>query len=259
MLLRVYWHSMFSRLIRPLFTPLSQRRLERLLNWIPSQCAVCKTWPGNGMVCEPCITRFAQPARRCASCALVLKAGISADIQRCGACIVKPPPLDECLAAVSYEYPWNNCIASYKFGNHPAWARAFSLLLNSTSQIESAIDRADLLIPVPLSKARLQHRGYNQALELCKHLSRIKTDAHLLLRIKDTLTQSSLSRSERLKNVKTAFAVEPLRAQELQGKHVVLVDDVMTSGATLFAAAAALRQAGAAHITAVVFARTEAQ
>jgi predicted amidophosphoribosyltransferase len=90
-------------------------------------------------------------------------------------------------------------------------------------------------------------------------LSRGKTDAHLLLRIKETLTQSSLNRSERLKNVKTAFAVEPLRAQELQGKRVVLVDDVMTSGATLFAAAAALRQAGAAHITAIVFARTEAQ
>jgi ComF family protein len=112
---------------------------------------------------------------------------------------------------------------------------------------------------VPLSTARLQQRGYNQSLEICKHLSRTKTDATLLLRIIDTLTQSSLSKSERLKNVKAAFAVEPFRAKELQGKHVLLVDDVMTSGATLFAAAAALRQAGATHITAVVFARTEAE
>lgn len=248
---------MFRPLIRLLISPFSQRHLKRLLNWIPSQCAVCKAWPSNGMVCEPCITRFAQPARRCTGCALALRAGISDDIKRCGACIVKPPPLDECLAAVSYEYPWNNCIASYKFGDNPAWARAFSLLLNSTPSIESAIDRADLLIPVPLSKARLQHRGYNQALELCKHLSRSKTESQLLLRIKDTLTQSSLNRSERLKNVKAAFAVEPLRAKEMQGKRIVLVDDVMTSGATLFAAAASLRQAGAAHITAIVFARTE--
>ena len=244
---------MFSQLLRRRLQPLSQQ----LLNHIPSQCAVCKAWPSKGMVCELCVTRFAQPIRRCTGCALTLKAGISDDIKRCGACIVKPPPLDECLAAVSYEYPWNNCIASYKFGNNPAWARAFSLLLNSTSSIEQAVDRADLLIPVPLSRARLQHRGYNQALELCKHLSRANTDAHLLLRIKDTLTQSTLSRSERLKNVKAAFAVEPLRAQELQGKRIVLVDDVMTSGATLFAAAASLRQAGAAHITAIVFARTE--
>jgi ComF family protein len=211
------------------------------------------------MVCEPCVTRFAQPVRRCATCALALKAGISADIKRCGACIVKPPPLDACLTAVAYEYPWSDCIASYKFGNNPSWAGAFGLLLKSAPSIEYAVDESDLIVPVPLSTARLQHRGYNQALEICKHLNHEKTDATLLLRIKDTLTQSSLSKSERLKNVNSAFAVEPLRALALQGKRVVLVDDVMTSGATLFAAAATLRQAGAVHITAVVFARTEAQ
>ena len=142
---------MFSRLLHPLISTSPQRHLKRLLNWIPSQCAVCKAWPSNGMVCEPCVTRFAQPVRRCTGCALTLKAGISPEIKRCGACIVKPPPLDECLAAVSYAYPWNNCIASYKFGNNPAWARTFSLLLNSTPSVEPAIDSADLLIPVPLS------------------------------------------------------------------------------------------------------------
>jgi ComF family protein len=235
------------------------RFFSRLLSQIPSQCAVCKAWPSNGMVCEPCVTRFAQPVRRCSTCALTLKAGISADINRCGACIVKTPPLDECLTAVSYEYPWSDCIASYKFGNNPAWAGTFALLMKSASSVEQAIDESDLIVPVPLSKARLQQRGYNQALEICKHLNRTKTDATLLLRIKDTLTQSSLSKSERLKNVNAAFAVEPLRAKELLGKRVLLLDDVMTSGATLFAAAVSLRQAGAIHITAVVFARTEAQ
>jgi ComF family protein len=235
------------------------RFFSRLLSQIPSQCAVCKAWPGHGMICEPCVTRFAQPVRRCATCALTLKAGISADIKRCGACIVKPTPLDECLTAVSYEYPWSDCIASYKFGNNPAWAGTFALLMKSAPSVEHAIDESDLIVPVPLSEARLQKRGYNQALEICKHLSRSKTDATLLLRIKDTLTQSSLSKTERLKNVKAAFAIEPLLAKELQGKRVLLVDDVMTSGATLFAAAAALRQAGATHITAVVFARTESE
>jgi ComF family protein len=264
---RVYCHTMSSSLFSPLLTrflrkrlhPWSERLVNRLHHHIPSQCAVCKSWPSNGMVCELCVTRFAQPIRRCTGCALALKSGISPDITRCGACIVKPPPLDECLASVSYDYPWNHCIASYKFGNDPAWASTFALLLKSTPWIEPALDHADILIPVPLSTARLQHRGYNQALELCKHLNHDKTDARLLLRIKDTLTQSTLSRSERLQNVKAAFAVEPLRAQELQGKRVVLVDDVMTSGVTLFAAASALRQAGAGHITAIVFARTEAE
>lgn len=179
------------------------------------------------------------------------------DIKRCGACIVSPPPVDECLTAVSYSYPWSDCIASYKFGNHPAWASTLALLMESSPYIEPAIDKADVLLPIPLSTARLQQRGYNQALELCKQLNHAKTDAKILLRIKDTLTQSTLNKQERLKNVKTAFAVEPLRAQELQGKRIVLVDDVMTSGATLFSAAASLRLAGAAHITAIVFARTE--
>jgi ComF family protein len=248
---------MFSSLTQSLFRRQLAPFSQRLLNRIPSQCAICQSWPTNGMVCEPCVTRFAQPIRRCTGCALALKAGIPSHIVRCGACIVEPSPLDECLASVSYEYPWNNCIASYKFGNDPAWASAFALLLKSTPWVEPALDRADVLIPVPLFTARLRHRGYNQALQLCKHLSKEKTDAGLLLRIKDTLTQSTLTRKERLKNVATAFAVDPFRAQQVQGKRIVLVDDVMTSGATLFAAAAALRQAGANHITAVVFARTE--
>ncbi len=253
------FRSIFSLLANVIFKKQLHPFSERLLNHVPSQCAVCKAWPSNGMVCEPCVTRFAQPVRRCATCALVLKAGISADIERCGACIVKPPPLDACLAAVSYEYPWSDCVASYKFGNDPAWASTFTLLMKSTPLIDPAVEGVDVILPVPLSAARLQQRGYNQALEICKHLSREKTDAYLLLRIKDTLKQSSLSKSERMKNVKAAFAVEPMRAKELQGKRVLLVDDVMTSGATLFAAAQALRQAGATHITAVVFARTEAK
>ncbi|MGH8804128.1 MAG: ComF family protein, partial [Polaromonas sp.] len=82
-------------------------------------------------------------------------------------------------------------------------------------------------------------------------------DARLLLRVKHTRPQSQLKREARLANVKGAFQVDPLRVAEIKGRRVVLVDDVMTSGASLFTAAQALREAGAAHVTAVVLARTE--
>ena len=109
-----------------------------------------------------------------------------------------------------------------------------------------------------LSAQRLQERGFNQAQLLARALSPTKIDSGLLLRIRDTAHQTGLDRAMRMRNLRGAFAVEPLRADVLRGKRVVLVDDVMTSGASLHTAAAVLRQAGVAHITGMVVARTEA-
>jgi predicted amidophosphoribosyltransferase len=109
---------------------------------------------------------------------------------------------------------------------------------------------------MPLSKQRLRSRGFNQALLLARRLAPKKTADQLLLRLRDTPAQSTLSRNERLTSLTGAFAVEPLQAKRLAGARVLLVDDVMTSGATLFDAARALRQAGATHITGLVVART---
>ena len=111
---------------------------------------------------------------------------------------------------------------------------------------------------MPLSAARLRQRGFNQALELARRLAPDKTDARLLLRIRDTAPQLDLSAAQRRRNGRGAFALEPLRAGRLRGADAVLVDDVMTSGASLFAAAEVLRQAGAARLTALVLARTPA-
>jgi ComF family protein len=130
-------------------------------------------------------------------------------------------------------------------------------LMRSSPWLEPALDGADMLIPMPLSNQRLAQRGFNQTLLLARALCRTKVQADLLLRIKDTPPQSTLPRKERLESVKNAYAVDPLKRDALQDKRVVLVDDVMTSGASLAAAANALRQAGAAHITGLVFARAE--
>lgn len=110
---------------------------------------------------------------------------------------------------------------------------------------------------MPLSADRLRTRGFNQAWELARRLSPGKADPALLLRIRDTAPQSALDRAARLRNLQHAFAVEPRRASAIAGRHVVLVDDVMTSGASLYTAAAALRQAGATRVTGLVLARAE--
>ena len=110
--------------------------------------------------------------------------------------------------------------------------------MRSAPWVEPALEQCDLVLPMPLAPARLRERGFNQALELARRLAPGKTDATLLLRTRDTPPQSGLARAERLRNLRGAFALEPLRADAVRGRRIVLVDDVMTSGASLFAAAA---------------------
>ncbi len=208
-------------------------------------------------MCEACVRLFAQPTTRCRSCALPLPLHSPEGQDRCGACIATPPVPDAALAAVAYAYPWSQLVLEFKFAQHPAWARSMALLMRSAPWVEPALEAADVLLPMPLSRLRLQERGFNQALLLARALAPDKTQAQVLLRVRDTPAQSSLSRAARLTNVQHAFAVDPVRQTDIVGKRLVLVDDVMTSGASLAAAAACLRQAGAAHITALVFARAE--
>ena len=226
--------------------------LKGVLQALPSQCLVCRAWPSQP-VCEACVAQFAQPLPRCQTCAL----HVPADVTHCGACVKNPPPLDACIAAVTYAYPWSDLIVDYKFNQWVGRAGAFSLLLRSTPWVEPALEAADYVLPMPLSTQRLQTRGFNQALVLARQLSPDKTDSRLLLRIKDTPPQSTLNRRERLSSMTHAFAVDPQYFKHIKGARLVLLDDVMTSGASLYSAATALRAAGASHITAIVLARTQ--
>jgi ComF family protein len=226
--------------------------IEGLKAAIPGQCAVCHRWPAQP-VCEACVVRFAQPQPRCLTCALPVPAGVG----QCGRCLREPPPLDRCLAAVSYSYPWSTLVTQFKFHSQPGWARPLAALMRSAPWVEPALEQADLVLPMPLSRERLAERGFNQALELARALAPGKHRCDLLLRVHHTQAQAELGLAARLRNVKGAFAVDPLRAAEIRDRRIVLVDDVMTSGASLFGAAGALRQAGAAHVTALVLARTD--
>lgn len=260
-----YIGTVFTRLLPARFKPTSFRPW---LTGLPSQCAVCHSWPAR-QLCQACVSHFTTAPPRCGACALALPTDLSMGLRTtpavCAACVRQRPPLDGALAAVPYAFPWSSLIARYKFGEQPAWADFFAELLLNTPGVLQAFGELganDWVVPMPLSAERLQTRGFNQAWELASALAGqtqtlAQADARLLLRVRHTRPQSQLKREARLMNVKGAFQVDPLRVAGLQGRRVLLVDDVMTSGASMFAAAQALRDAGAAHITAVVLARTE--
>ncbi len=220
---------------------------------LPSLCAVCRGW-GVQRVCGDCVQRFAPEVARCRRCALPVPAGAEV----CGACLTDPPPFARTLAAVAYGHPWDGLITRFKF--HAALDLAPAL----TQRLLTAFRRADTapptwLLPVPLSDARLRERGYNQAWELARRLGdslRCPTDARLLLRVKDTPHQLAFPPEKRSGNVRAAFAVEPRRIDELRGRSVTLVDDVMTTGATAAEASRTLLQAGASEVSVWVVART---
>lgn len=165
--------------------------------------------------------------------------------------------MDACLAAVTYQWPWTRCMGQFKFRQDASLAAALATLLQRVPGMRSAIDDADWVLPLPLSDERLAERGYNPSLLLARQLAPRGCRADLLLRLRHTPPQHTLPRAKRLNNVRGAFAVEPLAAATLRGRRVVLLDDVMTTGASVREAAATLRAAGADHITVVVFARTD--
>ncbi len=214
----------------------------------PSSCHICKSWPRHS-ICEACIQRFAQPQLRCKTCALkVSELGCR--------CVQEPPPIDACLCAVDYDFPWADCVKRLKFHNSPQSAQSLAELMRHAPWVEAALDQAHWVIPVPISAQRLRERGYNQALELSRRLAPAKLLRHALLRHHGASHQVGASRKERLENMADSFWIAPGAHAQLVNQRIVLVDDVMTSGATLFEAARCLRQAGAAHITGLVFART---
>jgi len=216
-------------------------------------CLVCRAWCVGG-VCDPCLARFAAPVPRCDGCALEVPAGAS----RCGACLLEPLLQRRSVAALAYAYPWDDLVLRFKYRESPALAVPLARRCVAALQ---AVDTAsiDLVLPVPLAPPKLRERGYNQAWELARRIGPalgLPSHAGLLQRVLDGPSQQGGSRDERLQQVRHAFALAPGAQARLQGRHVALVDDVMTTGATAHAAAATLLRAGAAAVDVWVLART---
>jgi ComF family protein len=225
----------------------------RLLQQLPSLCAVCRSW-GAQTICSSCTARFAQPVPRCEQCAVRVPTGV----RLCGACVVNPPAFDRALAAVDYAHPWSALVTQFKFHGALDLAPALASLLQAVQQ-RSGAPLPQIVLPVPLSPQRLRERGFNQAWELTRRVAgelKVAADAQLLLRVKDSAHQLALPPEQRAANVRGVFAVEPLRRSELNGLRVAVIDDVMTTGATLGEIAKLLKQAGASHVEAWALART---
>ncbi len=171
----------------------------------------------------------------------------------CGACLKKPPAFTRTIAALRYTFPIDALIQSFKYQANLAIAPILAdLLIKKLTAIET---RADVIIPMPLHPIRLRERGFNQAMEISRYISKhmgIMILPDSCSRIKHTLPQTGLPWKDRQKNIHKAFSCKI----DLSGKHVAVVDDVMTTGATLNELAKTLHQQGAAEISNWVVART---
>ena len=227
--------------------------LTRPLRRLPTQCALCRNW-AQERLCEPCIARFVTSVPRCGRCAI----GVPGGVALCGECLRHAPPFEHAVAAVDYEAPWDDLVRQFKFDAALDLTGALAQrLLDAIGR--SAAERPDLVLPVPLADERLRERGYNQAWELARRVAPAlgcESDPRLLLRTKHTAHQLSLPPAERAANVRGAFAIEPRRRHALRDRRIAVVDDVMTTGATLAEVARTLLQAGAASVQVWVLART---
>jgi ComF family protein len=162
------------------------------------------------------------------------------------------------VCATDYAFPWAQAITHFKFRGHVELAGAFAELLSRAVRLRGDALPA-LVLPVPLSATRQAERGYNQAWEVARRVAQklgLPAHAHLLLRHLDTPHQVDLSRADRQANLRQAFMVDPRHKALIQHQSVALVDDVMTTGATLAACSSCLLRAGAARVQVWVLART---
>jgi ComF family protein len=241
-------------------TLLSSAITRRLSNWqrlllnsclhsaqhaLPQQCALCAT-PGLAQtLCAECYSYLPWlDTVRCPQCALPTNEG-----RLCGACLADRPRYDRVSAAFAYSWPLAPLIHHYKYGGNLALASLFARALT-----RNLAGGADLIIPMPLAPARLRGRGFNQALEIARvvsRLTRVPLAADACRRVRDSTPQASLPWNERAKNIRGAFVCDA----DLSGLRVAVIDDVMTTGATLNELARNLRQAGAIEIQGWMVAR----
>lgn len=213
---------------------------------VAPSCLLCAGASAGALLCAPCDADLPRLAsEHCDTCALPITSGT-----RCGACLTHPPSYDHVCAPFTYAFPADALVQALKYRGMLAIAPLFG------SAIASGLDeRPDVILSMPLADARLRERGFNQAQEIARHvakLSGIPLLPRACRKVRDTRPQAALPWNERAKNVRKAFVCD----EDFTGQHVAVIDDVMTTGATLNELARNLKQAGAARVTGLIVART---
>ena len=229
---------------------LATRLMDALL---PRHCLMCGLPSGPGNLCQPCRADLPRSDAACRQCALPLPANPGL---LCGACLARSPPWDHAVSALLYRFPVDRLVCRFKFNRNLACGAALAGELTLAVE-EQCKELPDLLVPVPLHRTRHFLRGFNQAELLARTVGRkigLPVDDRLLQRCRRTSAQSGLDARNRLRNTRGAFRAKPRRRQLLP-RHVALVDDVMTTGATLHACSRELKRAGVQAVSVWVAAR----
>lgn len=216
---------------------------------IAPSCLLCAGSSAGKLVCTPCEAALPQMQGEhgalCDTCALPVTAGA-----RCGACLAHPPAYDHVCAPFEYAFPADALVMALKYRGMLAIAPLLGQAVAACLDV-----RPDAIVPMPLADERLRERGFNQGQEIARHVARITGIALLprtCRRVRNTPPQAVLPWKERAKNIRKAFVCD----EDFTGKHVAVVDDVMTTGATLNELARNLKAAGAARVTGLVATRT---
>ncbi|MFT3736513.1 MAG: ComF family protein [Rhodocyclaceae bacterium] len=211
----------------------------------PHECFVCGTRTRHGVLCEPCAMDLPRPGAACPVCANPSPHG-----QRCGSCLKRTPQFDASRALFEYRHPVREMVLALKHGHGFALADWFC---DAAQPVLDGL-QPDLVVAMPLHTRRLAERGFNPAILVARELSRRKgwrLDMQGVVRDIDTPHQAGQKLKQRLRNVRGAFRC----TTRLDGLHVLLLDDVMTSGATLNELARTVKLAGAAKVSNLVLAR----
>lgn len=226
--------------------------------WLKNKqsCLLCgELADGATPICMACETDLPWLGDHCQGCALPLpSAGLT-----CSQCMNQPPAFERVIAPWTYSFPIDSLITRFKHSAKWPFGHLLAELLAQALQhhFDDDLPRPDLLLPVPLATRRLRQRGFNQAAMLARWLGNrlaLPCDERLLLRTQDTSAQQDLNAQARKKNLRHAFALAP--AASFKGRHLALVDDVLTTGATGQALARLLMDAGAARVDVYCLART---